>query len=59
MIRHPIYASLMAPGWGAFLKHPSAVGLGLALGAFGFLIATSVTEERENLARFVQHTPLT
>ena len=51
-IRHPMYASLMALGWGAFLKQPSGIGLGLALGASAFLIATALAEERENLARF-------
>jgi protein-S-isoprenylcysteine O-methyltransferase Ste14 len=51
-IRHPMYASLMGLGWGAFLKHPSGIGLGLTLGASGFLVATAVAEERENLARF-------
>lgn len=51
-IRHPMYASVLALGWGTFLKRPSAIGLGLALGASGFLVATSFVEERENLARF-------
>ena len=51
-IRHPMYASLLALGWGAFLKRPSVIGLGLALGASGFLAATAAVEERENLARF-------
>jgi protein-S-isoprenylcysteine O-methyltransferase Ste14 len=51
-IRHPMYASLLALGLGAWLKHPSAIGVALALGASGFLVATSVVEERENLARF-------
>lgn len=51
-IRHPMYASLMGLGWGVFLKNPSGLGLGLTLGASGFLVATSVAEERENLARF-------
>ena len=51
-IRHPMYASLLALGLGACLKHPSAIGVALALGASGFLAATSVVEERENLARF-------
>jgi len=51
-IRHPMYTSLMVLGWGVFLKHPSAVGVSLTLGASGFLVATSVAEERENLARF-------
>lgn len=52
LIRHPMYASLMWLGWGAFFKHPSRLGLALALGASGFLIATAIAEERENLARF-------
>ena len=51
-IRHPMYASLMALGWGTFLKDPSGIGLGLALGASGFLVAAAIAEERENLARF-------
>jgi protein-S-isoprenylcysteine O-methyltransferase Ste14 len=51
-IRHPMYASLMGLGWGAFLKHSSGISLGLALGACGFLVAASIAEERENLARF-------
>jgi hypothetical protein len=51
-IRHPMYASLLAVVWGVFLKHPSAAALGLTLGASGALVATSVAEERENLARF-------
>lgn len=52
LIRHLMYASLMGLGWGSFLKHPGWLGFGLALGASGFLVATSVAEERENLARF-------
>ncbi len=51
-IRHPLYASLLAGAWGAFLKRPSAVGAGLALAASGFLVATAVVEERENLRAF-------
>jgi protein-S-isoprenylcysteine O-methyltransferase Ste14 len=51
-VRHPMYASLMGLGWGAFLKHPSGIGLGLTLSASAFLVATAVAEERENLARF-------
>lgn len=51
-IRHPLYASLLAGAWGACLKHPSGISVGLALGASGFLVATAVAEERENLARF-------
>jgi len=51
-IRHPMYTSLLALGCGACLKHPSAISVGLALTTTGFLVATSVAEERENLARF-------
>ena len=52
-IRHPLYASLLALVWCAYLKNPFAiVGIVLALSASGFLIATSVAEERENLASF-------
>jgi len=52
-IRHPLYASLLAVVWCAYLKNPLAIsGIVLALGATGFLIATSIVEERENLTRF-------
>jgi protein-S-isoprenylcysteine O-methyltransferase Ste14 len=52
-IRHPLYASLLALVWCAYLKDPWAIaGVVLAAGASGFLIATAVAEERENLARF-------
>ena len=52
VIRHPLYASLLALGWGASLKRVSMVRVALALAATAFLFATSVVEERENLARF-------
>jgi len=52
-IRHPLYASLLALGWCAYLKDPFAIaGIVLALVASGFLVATAVAEERENLASF-------
>ena len=52
-IRHPLYASLLAMAWCAYLKDPFAIGgIALALGASGFLVATAVAEERENLASF-------
>jgi protein-S-isoprenylcysteine O-methyltransferase Ste14 len=52
-IRHPLYASLLALVWCACLKNPFAVdSIVLALGASGFLIATAIAEERENLVRF-------
>ena len=52
-IRHPLYASLLALVWCAYLKNPLAIsGIVLALAASSFLIATSIAEERENLMRF-------
>ena len=52
-IRHPMYASLLALVGCAYLKDPVAAGsVLLALGAAGFLIATALVEERENVARF-------
>lgn len=52
-IRHPMYASLLALDGCAYLKDPFAAGsLVAGLGAAGFLIATAVAEERENLVRF-------
>jgi protein-S-isoprenylcysteine O-methyltransferase Ste14 len=52
-IRHPLYASLLALAWCAYLKDPFALaGIVLTLGASGFLIATAVAEERENLEAF-------
>jgi protein-S-isoprenylcysteine O-methyltransferase Ste14 len=53
LIRHPMYASLLALVWCAYLKNPFAIaGTVLAPIASGFLVATSVAEERENLASF-------
>jgi protein-S-isoprenylcysteine O-methyltransferase Ste14 len=52
-IRHPLYASLLALGWCAYLKKPLGIAnLLLALGATVFLIATATVEEKENLRRF-------
>jgi protein-S-isoprenylcysteine O-methyltransferase Ste14 len=52
-IRHPLYASLLAVVGCAYLKNPMAISsVVLALGASGFLIATAIAEERENLMRF-------
>jgi protein-S-isoprenylcysteine O-methyltransferase Ste14 len=51
-IRHPMYASLLALAWGAFLKHPSAAGAALAGAVTLFLTATAAAEERENLRTF-------
>jgi protein-S-isoprenylcysteine O-methyltransferase Ste14 len=52
LIRHPMYASLLAFAWGACLKDPSVVCLALAVGVSGFLTATALVEERENRGRF-------
>jgi len=53
LIRHPLYASLLALVWCAYLKNPFAIGgIVLAPIASGFLIATAVAEERENRTRF-------
>ncbi len=52
-IRHPLYSSLLAFIWCAFLKRPSATaGLVLAVCGTGFLVATSIREERENIVHF-------
>jgi len=52
-IRHPLYASLLALAWSAWLKDPLGIGsMALTVGASGFLLATAVAEERENLKRF-------
>ena len=52
-IRHPLYASLLALAWCAYLKNPLPISrIVMALSATGFLVATSVAEEKENLARF-------
>lgn len=52
-IRHPLYASLFALAWSAWLKDPLGLAsVGLAIGASGFLLATAIAEERENLKRF-------
>jgi protein-S-isoprenylcysteine O-methyltransferase Ste14 len=52
-IRHPLYASLLALVWCAYMKEPLLISrILLALSATGFLIATAITEERENLVRF-------
>ncbi len=52
-IRHPLYASLLMLSWGAWLKQPFGLAsIALAVGATGFLAATAMAEERENLNRF-------
>jgi len=52
-IRHPLYASLLALAWSAYLKDPLGAGsMALVVGVSGFLLATAIAEERENLSRF-------
>lgn len=51
-IRHPLYASLLCLGWGAFLKDPSLVGFALATLASTALELTARVEELENIAYF-------
>ncbi len=46
-IRHPLYSSLFLLNWGIFFKAPSWPGLGLALGASLFLVATARRDEAE------------
>ena len=52
LIRHPMYASLLALAWGACLKRLTVATVALAVGATAFLVATAVAEEHENIARF-------
>ncbi|MFH1743517.1 MAG: isoprenylcysteine carboxylmethyltransferase family protein, partial [bacterium] len=52
-IRHPLYTSLLALAWCVYLKNPLAISrIVLVLSVTGFLIATAIAEERENLMRF-------
>ena len=51
-IRHPLYASLLLFGWGAFFKQPSFLGAGLGMGLSICLYITAKREETENLEKF-------
>ena len=51
-IRHPLYASLLFLGWGAFLKHPDLLTAILVGAATLFLVATGKADEAECLERF-------
>ena len=51
-IRHPLYASLLLLGWGAFLKDVSLNAVILVVATSAFLITTAKVEEAENLHRF-------
>lgn len=51
-IRHPLYASLIFLGWGAFFKHFSSVSLVLVVLATLLLVKTSLQDEQECLSYF-------
>jgi protein-S-isoprenylcysteine O-methyltransferase Ste14 len=52
-IRHPLYGSLLALVGCVYVKNPLPISrIVLALSAAGFLVATAIAEEKENLARF-------
>ena len=51
-IRHPLYSSLLFLVWGVFLKHPSWLGLLLALIATLLLFQTAKSDESECLRHF-------
>ncbi len=51
-IRHPMYASLLFLGWGAFLKHVTFLSIVLILLVTVFVIFAARVEERENLSFF-------
>ena len=51
-IRHPMYASLLFLGWGAFFKHVNFLNLIIVLLVSAFLIVAAKVEERENVIFF-------
>ncbi|MBN2705583.1 MAG: isoprenylcysteine carboxylmethyltransferase family protein [Deltaproteobacteria bacterium] len=51
-IRHPMYASLLFLGWGAFFKNINRLNLGLIFVVSVALLATARSEEHENLLFF-------
>ncbi len=51
-IRHPLYVSLMFLVGGMLLKDLSLPAVLAFLTTFGFLVAASIVEQRENLAKF-------
>jgi protein-S-isoprenylcysteine O-methyltransferase Ste14 len=52
VLRHPLYASLLLAGVGAWLKRPIAWGGVLLLALAGLLGVIARIEEGENLRRF-------
>ncbi len=53
-IRHPLYASVLYLGIGAFLKSVTLTSTGLILAISAFLYATARVEEEENIKHFGQ-----
>lgn len=51
-IRHPMYTSLLALDWGAFLQAPSWLGAAIALPVSLLLMRTALADERECLDYF-------
>jgi len=51
-IRHPLYASLLCLGWGAFFKHVTFSSFFLAVTLSALMTATAKVEEVENLLKF-------
>ncbi|MEA1922642.1 MAG: isoprenylcysteine carboxylmethyltransferase family protein [Pseudomonadota bacterium] len=51
-VRHPMYASLLFLGWGAFFKHITLVNIALVFSLSALLIVLAKVEERENVQFF-------
>lgn len=51
-IRHPMYASLLALAWSAFLQRPSWSGAPVVLAVTALLVLTAIADERECLDYF-------
>ena len=51
-IRHPIYSAGLIGTWGVFFKHPSWIGICLAVATTVFFTMTARMEEAENLRYF-------
>lgn len=51
-IRHPMYASLLFLGWGAFFKHITLLNIALIILVSAFLVVVAKVEERENIQFF-------
>lgn len=51
-IRHPIYSAGLFGSWGVFFKHPSWIGISLAIVVTFFWTMTARMEEAENIRFF-------